>query len=197
MMSIPSRIFMCISFLVFSLPDWANYVWHKYKNVLEFFVAISFESSTRTTEMKKMKCGPLIREMLQRFRRKALGLLDPNLRIYNYFGHEGTIIHTLSCLGVYQVIYIWFIVLLWTSYLSLTLISQFDMPSFGACLLFEMYERDSKYFVRLSYKTDDSKYPSPMSFPGCGTMCPLNTLIEMYRPIMPNGHETYNSICGN
>lgn len=61
-------------------------------------------------------------------------------------------------------------------------------PSFAAALLFELRRIDGVAYVQLFYRNaaTDAE-PSPMRIPGCGTLCPLQRMFELYEAVLPTG----------
>lgn len=51
--------------------------------------------------MAKLKCGLLIKEMIERFEQKINSTLDPSLWLYS--AHEFTIANVLNSLGLFEV----------------------------------------------------------------------------------------------
>lgn len=92
------------------LSDWANYVLHCTNGSLEYFASINMEAATHTTEMKKIRCGFLIKEMLNRFKAKTMpkSKSDDKL-LWLYSAHDNTIINLLNTLNIYEVNYLVFL----------------------------------------------------------------------------------------
>lgn len=67
------------------------------------FVQELFVLLTKTEEMKKLRSGFLIREMLERFKQKAESKLKPDRSLWLYSGHDLTIISLLNSLQMYSV----------------------------------------------------------------------------------------------
>lgn len=92
----------------FSLSDWAKYAVKLKKSIkgeligaLEYFSAIVMMAETHTTEMKKIRSGFLLKEMLDRFKDM---IKSPNERLlWIYSAHDITIVNFLNSLDVYEV----------------------------------------------------------------------------------------------
>lgn len=87
--------------LFFRLPEWTRQV-RIPGGAFEELALYWFQSITGTTEMKRLKSGFLLKEILDRFRRKASSLL-PNQLMQFYSGHDITIASILNSLGKFDV----------------------------------------------------------------------------------------------
>lgn len=67
------------------------------------FIELSFEFTSNTTDIKRLKSGFLIREMLKHFTEKTESKLKPDRSLWMYSGHDFTIVNLLSALGVFEV----------------------------------------------------------------------------------------------
>ena len=73
---------------------------------LDNFFIDGFKLLSNTTEMKKLKSGYLLKEMLERFTQKTQSKLNPDRSLYIYSGHDITISNLLNSLGLFDVIII-------------------------------------------------------------------------------------------
>lgn len=64
----------------------------------------SYQIPTRTTLMKRLKAGFLIREMFERFAMKANATLSPDRSIFVYSAHDITIVNVMRALNLTEVI---------------------------------------------------------------------------------------------
>lgn len=69
----------------------------------EQFALKWFQIFTVTNEMKKMKSGYLLKEILDRFTSKAESTLEPDRSLWMYFAHDITIANMLNSLGLFEV----------------------------------------------------------------------------------------------
>lgn len=70
------------------------------------------------------------------------------------------------------------------------------MPSYAACLFFELHQFNGTYHVELYYKQErgEDKVPlQPLFIPNCGEKCPLSKLYELYQEILPT--EDFDTEC--
>lgn len=160
------------------LSDWAKYALKLKQSIngeligtLAYFAAIKTMVETHTTELKKIRSGFLLKEMLNRFKDM---IISPNERLlWIYSAHDITIVNFLNSLNVYEL----------------------HIPPYGASIHFELYRRGQMYYVQLFYRKRGLKDVPPINIPNCGTMCPLNKFQDLYRDILPTESETYKSLC--
>lgn len=69
----------------------------------EYLATFYFQIFTPTIEMKKLKSGFLLKEILNRFSNKIKQTLSPDRSLWLYFAHDNTIVNMLSSLGLYKV----------------------------------------------------------------------------------------------
>lgn len=84
-----------------TLPEWTKKVYPSAD--MSYVSALAFQFSTYTRPMARLKVGPLIREILERFARKARGTLRPNHNVWIYSAHDTTVVSVLNALKVYEV----------------------------------------------------------------------------------------------
>lgn len=63
---------------------------------------IKFEFYSKTKEMAKVKPGYLLKEILERFSKKANGTLEPDRSIYIYSAHDTNIAQILNALHLFS-----------------------------------------------------------------------------------------------
>lgn len=95
------------SFIIsFRLPTWAEEVMTRggdLHNDFEYLMHYYFQIFTQTSEMKKIKSGFLLKEILDRFTNKTLSTLSPDRNLWLYFAHDITITNMLNSLGLFKV----------------------------------------------------------------------------------------------
>lgn len=89
-------------FVSFSLPQWAEQIMIDGGD-FEYISSQQYLSSTRTTELKKLNAGYLLKEIFDRSAYKALSPSSMNQTLWMYFGHDSTISGVLNTLGVFEV----------------------------------------------------------------------------------------------
>lgn len=145
----------------FTLPEWTKQV---YPEPLRSISARSFATKTVTPMLARLKTGPLIQEMLQRFRNKEDNTLKPNRSVWVYSAHDTTIANVLNTLRLFDL----------------------HNPPFAACVMLELRKSTSgdEPYVSVYYK-NSTEEPEPMSIPNCGKHCPLSKMFAVYRDILP------------
>lgn len=87
----------------FRLPDWVGNALNSGGD-LEYLAMCYFKIYTAFTEMKKLKSGFLLKDMLDRFRSKVESTLTPDqLSLFMYFAHDITMTNMLNSLGLFKV----------------------------------------------------------------------------------------------
>lgn len=149
----------------FTLPEWTKQV---YPEPLRAISARSFATKTNTPQLARLKTGPLIKEMLQRFQSKANNSLKPNRTVWVYSAHDTTVANVLNTLRLFDV----------------------HNPPFAACILLELRRSPSggEPYVSVYYK-NTTQEPEPMDIPNCGKRCPLSQMFKVYGEILPDNWQ--------
>ena len=107
------------------LPDWTK----KYFNKMKELAMLNLASLTFTPTSKKLKGGPLIKEVVQHMSQRILGLKQPSKKIYLYSSHDVTLISVLRALGIEDI----------------------DKPDYGSSIIFELHQKltDGDHFVKV------------------------------------------------
>lgn len=56
-----------------------------------------------TLDMQRLQSGFLLKDILERFRKKVQSTLSPDRSLWMYFSHDITIVSMLKSLGLYKV----------------------------------------------------------------------------------------------
>uniref|UniRef100_A0A182NA80 acid phosphatase n=1 Tax=Anopheles dirus TaxID=7168 RepID=A0A182NA80_9DIPT len=149
----------------FTLPDWTKTV---YPEPLSTISAMTFAVKTNTTQLARLKMGPLVKEMLQRFRSKAKGTLKPNRSVWLYSAHDVTVASLLNALRVFEL----------------------HNPPFASCIMLELRQPTDggPAYVEIFYKNTTGE-PFQLAVPDCGVRCTLDRMLEIYDSIMPHDWE--------
>lgn len=70
------------------------------ENIAKFF----FKLGSNTRELAKLKSGPLIKEIIERFSEKIDSSLKPDRSLWFYSAHDFTISNVLNSLKLFEVI---------------------------------------------------------------------------------------------
>uniref|UniRef100_A0A034VI38 acid phosphatase n=1 Tax=Bactrocera dorsalis TaxID=27457 RepID=A0A034VI38_BACDO len=144
-----------------TLPEWTKKVYPSAD--MTYIADFAFSINTYTRRMARLKAGPLIKEMLQRFGEKARGSLKPDRSVWIYSAHDTTVANVLNTLKLYDM----------------------KSPGYTACLLFELrIDEQNQPFVSIFYKNNSAE-PTLLSIPDCGVSCPLAKMHTIYNDILP------------
>jgi len=150
-----------------TLPDWTKRVFPdgtlEWKGKFKELRDLSFTVDTLNHELKRLKGGPFVKEMIQHFDMLAESTLKPaNRKIFMYSGHDTTVAPVLHTLGVFNMI----------------------APPYASMILVELLDR-SGLVVRVSYRNDSSHEPYVLTIPGCQQLCPLAQFKDLTADIIP------------
>lgn len=144
------------------LPDWTKQV---YPEPLASLSARSFAIPTFTRQMARLKAGPLLRDILERFQNKSDGTLSHDRVMMIYSGHDTTVASLLNILRVFQ----------WHN------------PPFAACVMLELRLLNDVPYVSVVYKNETE--PVILTIPGCGVTCPLQKMFKLYADVLPKNWD--------
>lgn len=146
----------------FTLPAWTSKV---YPEPLRSISAKSFATKTNTPAMARLKAGPLVKEILERFRAKVNRKLKPDRSVWIYSAHDTTVASLLNALRLFDL----------------------HNPPFAACVLLELRQpttAGAEPYVSVYYK-NSSADATLLSIPGCGKKCALSQTFKVYQDILP------------
>lgn len=101
-------MFMCACLLansfsnLFRIPEWASEVFKSDSN-FEYLAEYWLKFNSGTTQLKRLKSGFLLKEILDRFQNKTAMTLTPDYSLWIYSGHDITIANMLNSLGLFEV----------------------------------------------------------------------------------------------
>ncbi|XP_067619397.1 prostatic acid phosphatase [Eurosta solidaginis] len=160
-----NNTFFIESLYNYTLPEWTKKIYPS--EDMTYIADFAFAINTYTRHMARLKTGPLIREILQRFRDKTKGSLKPNRSVWVYSAHDTTVASVLNTLKLYDM----------------------KSPVYTACVLFELrLDEKNQPFVSLFYKNTSAE-PTLLSVPDCGVACPLEKMFTIYNDILPVNWE--------
>jgi len=151
------------------LPDWTKKVYPggKFKELRD----LSFTVDTFNHEMKRLKGGPFVKEMVEHFDSVATHTMEPsNRKMFMYSAHDTTVAPVLHTLGVFNMI----------------------APPYASMVVVELLDR-AGLVVRVSYKNDSSVDPYVLTIPGCDQLCPLSKFKDLTYSVRP---EDWREECG-
>ncbi|XP_011700111.1 PREDICTED: prostatic acid phosphatase [Wasmannia auropunctata] len=147
-----------------TLPQWTKSV---YPEKLKPLAVLSFMTGAYNEILKKLKSGPLLKQMIDHMALKAQRTLRPDRKLWIYSAHDQTIGNLLMTLDLYEP----------------------HTPPYAATVLIELRTNsENQYFVTISYK-NTTEEPLLMTLPGCAPMCPLNDFINLTKNVVPEDWE--------
>ncbi|GAB0094173.1 prostatic acid phosphatase [Sergentomyia squamirostris] len=148
-----------------TLPKWTQSV---YPGDMPWISAKSFSTYCSTPELARLKAGPILREILHRFRNKTEDSLKPNRSLWIYSAHDTTVANLLNILGLFD---------------------PPHSPPFAACVMMEMRLIDNQPYISVYYKNTTAE-PEAMNIPNCGPSCPLDKMFTLYEDLLPTDWES-------
>ncbi|KAK9505305.1 hypothetical protein O3M35_009393 [Rhynocoris fuscipes] len=147
-----------------TLPEWTKEV---FPVKMKEPAGLSFAIPTYTTELKRLRGGPLVKEMLDNMQKKIDGNLERNISVYS--GHDTTIGNLLNTMGIFNEI----------------------SPPFAATVLVELRKNsmDGQHYVTILYKNSSSS-PHLLTLPGCTEACPLDKVKTLLHDVIPINWDT-------
>ncbi|XKL68273.1 hypothetical protein PGB90_003764 [Kerria lacca] len=147
----------------FTLPKWTKKV---FPEPLRTVSSFHFILDVFTTEMKRLRTGPLLNNMIEDMKNK-ISSPEFNQTIHFYSGHDITIAPFLFSLGIYNSI----------------------APPYSAAVIVELREKDYNYFVTILYRNSSQTPPYLLVPSACGEICTLNKFIEITKPLIPENWQ--------
>lgn len=154
---------------------------------LEFVANRSFQVSTNTPELARLKSGFLVREILDRFNAKIGSTLSPDRSIWIYSAHDTTVANILNTLNLFEVNFQYYKYFPKSSsnHLIASISQQIHSPPYTASVLFELYKSSQGYYIQLFYKNTTDENLTPLTIPLCGPKCSLEKFRQIYEAIIP------------
>jgi len=147
-----------------TLPEWAARALKDPRMVN--LTAFSFKMVTYTEEMKRLKGGPLIKEMIQNMNEKISGKMDARRKVFMYSAHDTTVATFLNSLDLFEMI----------------------PPPYASMILVELLQNvaSNQSFIKISFKNATDRDPYILTIPGCQPLCPLDEFIQITKPVIPD-----------
>ncbi|KAH7731105.1 Protein PHO-5 [Aphelenchoides avenae] len=133
-------------------PSWVNAtVWEEIERLYE--VSSSYLYSTDL--LKRLRSGPIFRDIVDRMKLVATGETDPREKFYAYSAHDTSVAQTLTAFGV----------------------TLHQFPLYASLVLIELHKVNGEYEIRLFYKNQTDKLDLwEQDIAGCGKPCSLSHL---------------------
>ena len=147
-----------------TLPEWSKSVFPegKWKELRD----ISFTVDTLTDELKRLKGGPWVKEVIQHTElMEAAVNKSSEVRLFMYSGHDTTVAPVLHTLGVFNGL----------------------APPYASMVMLETFQSsgDGNTYLRLSYHNDSNHEPYILTIPGCEAMCSFNKFKQIMKKYVP------------
>ncbi|GMT18953.1 hypothetical protein PFISCL1PPCAC_10250, partial [Pristionchus fissidentatus] len=146
-------------------PEWMNdSLWEKIVKVYDDSSRLAFHTNT----LRRLRGGPLVHEVLDRFTAKIEGKLEKT-KMYAYSAHDTTLAAILATFGIFPV----------------------RFPLYATAIVIEMHQRGKEYYIEMYHKNEtDGKDTFKHEMEGCHTPCKLETLKKAMAPYEPaDWHE--------
>nr|CAD7260514.1 unnamed protein product [Timema shepardi] len=148
------------------IPEWVNsYYPQPLRNL---FLLESFIAAAGTEELQRLSTGPLLKEIITNTQAKVNGTLSPDRGLYIYSAHDSNVVDLLQGLDVFNGI----------------------LVPYASAVLIELRSKSDEYFITVSYKNNTETDPYLLQLPGCDTLCPLDSFVELTKPIIPDDLTT-------
>lgn len=157
-----------MDFLIFGffrLPLWTKKVFPSKE--MSYAAGLSLKTNTYNRKLARLKTGPLLKEILDRFMDKISHKLRRQRSLHMYSAHDSTVANLLNTLKMFKV----------------------HSPPYAATVLLEMRQYKTQPLISVFYKTTN-EYPKPIEIPGCGIQCPLTKMYELYSDVIPEDWES-------
>eukprot|EP00099_Drosophila_melanogaster_P015999 NP_524917.1 acid phosphatase 1, isoform A [Drosophila melanogaster] len=144
-----------------TLPKWTKMVYGREE--LTYVSNFAFAISSYTRKLARLKAGPLLKDIFQRFKEKSSGSLKPDRSMWVYSAHDTTVASVLNALKLFEL----------------------HSPPYTACIMMELrVDETNTPLVSIFYKNTTAE-PLPLDIPGCGPSCPLTKLMNIYEDVLP------------
>ncbi|XP_059474786.1 prostatic acid phosphatase-like isoform X2 [Neocloeon triangulifer] len=143
------------------LPNWTKKV---FPDRMKDLAAISFSLNAYTEEMKRLKGGPLVGEIVQHMKQKKEKTLTPNRKLFLYSAHDTTVANILMTLGIFDT----------------------QIPAYTSSIILELHKLPAeKYAVSILFKNETKREPYKLTLPGCSFRCPLDDFVKLTASMIP------------
>lgn len=141
-----------------TLPNWVKPI---YPEPLKSIGAPSFSNIAYSHEMRRLKAGPLIGNLIKDMELKIQGELNETFHFYS--GHDTTISVLLTALEIYNGI----------------------PPPYSTSVIVELRQKDDNYVVTILYKNTTSSAPYLLQLPNCDYVCTLDNFKKITENLIP------------
>ncbi|XP_049781921.1 prostatic acid phosphatase-like [Schistocerca cancellata] len=144
-----------------SIPEWTKAV---FPTKMAPPAKFAFKLPTLTKEMKRLKGGPFVKEVITHMLLKVNSSLVPDRKIFMYSAHDDTLSAILNTLHIYNDM----------------------MPPYSSAVVLELrVNAQQEYEVAIFYKNTTDENPFVLTIPGCTAACPLANFIDLTKNVVP------------
>ncbi|XP_071448569.1 lysosomal acid phosphatase-like [Hetaerina americana] len=142
------------------IPAWAEKL---YPQPLQSFITEYYKEGTTTEELKRLTGGPLLKRVISTMTNITEG--KEALKMYAYSAHGKNVYDVLAALGT----------------------PPKKQPGYTAAILFELFQHQDSYIVRVLYRPGPDQPAVPVAIPGCQSrqICSLKRFIEVTANVIP------------
>lgn len=142
-----------------TLPSWTKKVFPDKMSPLQ---DLSFAVGTWTHELKRLRGGPLVQEILDHFK----GFIDGKnyFKMLMFSGHDTTVATLLNTLGMFN---------------------PPIAPPYASMIMAELTSVGENYFINILFRNDTTREPYPLSLPNCDYYCPIERFEELTKNLRP------------
>ncbi|WKY01251.1 hypothetical protein Q1695_015333 [Nippostrongylus brasiliensis] len=150
-------------------PPWVNSTIFERIHVL-------YDKSSRlkyhTDLLRRLRGGPVLKDIIERFEAKANGTLGTRPKLYAYSAHDTTLAASLAAIGIYPE----------------------EFPHYASVVLFELHKKGGQFVVEIYHKNvTDADQLYRYKIAGCGESCPLQSFRSVTSRYLP---DNWKEECG-
>ena len=145
-----------------TLPAWTSSV---FPDKMRRLRNLSFKLDSWTDELKRLKGGPLIEDVVKRMKNASMSLkVETRQKLILYSGHDTTLATFMNSLGMFDGI----------------------APPYASAIMVELYKtQKNEFYVQFWYRNDTSSEPHLLTVEGCSENCPLEKLDRVTQHLRP------------
>jgi len=147
-----------------TLPPWTQQVFPgdgTFKKLRD----LSFTVDTLTEELKRLKGGPWLKEIIAHSDAIASNEDDDHVKLYIYSAHDTTVAPMLHTMGVFNGV----------------------APPYASMIMVEMMEvQNQGLMIQVLYHNESGHEPYVMTIPGCQPLCPLDKFKQLTSRYIPD-----------
>lgn len=147
----------------FTLPNWTEAV---FPDKMKYLASLSLAIFTDTTLMKRLRAGPLLKEILENMQNHESKESDKK-KLFLYSGHDITLVSLMSAFGFDDLL----------------------KPGFGAAFNIELHKDKEKSYVKFFYRQQAITPKMEIFLNTCGNPCELPILISVLKDVTPVNWE--------